>query len=96
MVGQGNGTTDVRHAREAQCIREGLRARTDAQQVQVTVNRTTEGRRGRRGQGERRRCACGIGNDTAAAWQDVSRLQTLKGLTITVKIQRAGVGNEGL
>ena len=74
LVGQGNGTTDVRHAREAQGIREGLRARTDAQQVKVSVNRTAEGRRDSGGQGERGHCARGIGNDTAAAWQDVSGL----------------------
>ena len=30
LVGQGDGTADVRHAREAQGVGEGLRARTDA------------------------------------------------------------------
>ena len=96
LVGQGNGTTDVRHAREAQRIREGLRARTDTEQAEVAIDRTAKGGRDRRGQGERGRRARGIGNDTAAARQDIRRLQAFKGLAIAVEVQRAGVRDEGL
>ena len=44
LVGQGNGTSDIRHAREAQGVGESLGSRTKTEQAEVTVDRTAEGR----------------------------------------------------